>query len=147
MIKIIYYTIIFVFILNCASCINKGSGLDTRLHIVNNSTNTIVTQLSCLFPDSSLDVNFYTKQNNICVDTSSNNQIYPGSSLAFKVAGSWGYIFSHYIPSDTLQIFIYDYATFKNNSWDTIVSKYLILKKYDLTLDSLEKLNWIIKYP
>ncbi len=29
----------------------------------------------------------------------------------------------------------------------TLAKNYLILKRYDLTLESLKKLNWLIQYP
>ena len=46
-----------------------------------------------------------------------------------------------------LEIFLIDSTVFKTNPWDSIVSKNLTLKKYDLTLDTLKKLNWTITYP
>lgn len=129
------------------SCTSKGNGaMDRRLRIVNNSSDTIVPNLSCFYPDTSLLVNFNVKQTNLVIDTI-NNIITPQNNIILQVAGTWEYIFARDIPSDTLEIFIYNLNILRTVNNDTIVKKYLILKRYELSLDSLEKSNWIIYYP
>jgi hypothetical protein len=48
---------------------------------------------------------------------------------------------------DTLSVFIFDAQVLENTPWDTVKAKYIILKRYDLSLDDLNKLNWTITYP
>ena len=48
---------------------------------------------------------------------------------------------------DTLSVFIFDAQLLENTPWDTVKARYLILKRYDLSLDDLNKMNWIIAYP
>jgi hypothetical protein len=51
------------------------------------------------------------------------------------------------LPSDTLSVFFIDGSTFENEEWDTIQNNYLILKRYDLSIEDLEKSNFTITYP
>ncbi len=51
------------------------------------------------------------------------------------------------LPSDTLSVFFIDGSTFENEEWDTIMDNYLILKRYDFSIEDLEKSNFTITYP
>jgi hypothetical protein len=51
------------------------------------------------------------------------------------------------LPSDTLSVFFIDGSIFENEEWDTIKDNYLILKRYDLSIEDLEKCNFTITYP
>jgi hypothetical protein len=46
-----------------------------------------------------------------------------------------------------ISTYIFDAHIIETNSWDTIVKKYMILKRYELTLLDLDSLNWTITYP
>ena len=48
---------------------------------------------------------------------------------------------------DTLSVFIFDAQVLETTSWDIVKAQYLVLKRYDLSLDDLNILNWIITYP
>ena len=48
---------------------------------------------------------------------------------------------------DTLTVFVFDAQVVETTPWDTIKAKCLVLKRYDLSLDDLNKLTWIITYP
>jgi hypothetical protein len=49
--------------------------------------------------------------------------------------------------SDTLMIFMYDAQVLETTPWDTVKANYLVLKRYDLSLDDLIRMNWTITYP
>ncbi|MFA5971945.1 MAG: hypothetical protein WC780_06310 [Lentimicrobiaceae bacterium] len=55
--------------------------------------------------------------------------------------------FKYYILSDTLMIFIFDAQTLETTPWDTVCKKYMVLKRYDLSLADLQRMNWTITYP
>jgi hypothetical protein len=59
---------------------------------------------------------------------------------------SWESVFNS-LPADTLSIFIFDAHLIDNTPWDTVKSKYLILKRYDLSYDDLVRMNWTVIYP
>ncbi|MFN8205896.1 MAG: hypothetical protein U0T82_00610 [Bacteroidales bacterium] len=48
---------------------------------------------------------------------------------------------------DTLLVFIFDAPLLDSTPWDTVKANYLVLKRYDLSLDDLNSINWIITYP
>jgi len=47
----------------------------------------------------------------------------------------------------TLSLFFLAGGTFEKYSWDTVRSKYIILKRMEFPLDSLRNLNWTVQYP
>lgn len=51
------------------------------------------------------------------------------------------------LPHDTLSVFIFHTDTLKNNSWEEVRDHYKILKRYDLSLQDLEKMHFKIVYP
>ena len=44
-------------------------------------------------------------------------------------------------------IFLFSKDTIDQVPWDRIRDEYLILRRYDLTLEDLEAMNWTIEYP
>jgi len=50
------------------------------------------------------------------------------------------------LPVDTLSIYIFDSDTIDIVPWSTIKSKFLLLKRYDLSLKDLKEMNWIITF-
>ena len=50
-------------------------------------------------------------------------------------------------PVNCQYLFIVSKAVLETKTWDSICNNYLILKRYDLTLEYLMKNNWTITYP
>jgi len=48
---------------------------------------------------------------------------------------------------DTLIFFVFSVDTLNKYSWEQIREGYKILKRYDLSIDDLDSLNWTITYP
>lgn len=59
---------------------------------------------------------------------------------------SYESVFIHRIPSDTLMIFLFDGNVLEEKGWDYIRENNLVLKRYDITLEDLQKMNWTITY-
>jgi hypothetical protein len=55
----------------------------------------------------------------------------------FKMEGSSG----------VLSIYVFDAEVVENTPWEVVARDYLVLKRYDLTLDDLQRLNWTVTYP
>ena len=49
--------------------------------------------------------------------------------------------------SDTVYVYVFDAAVVDNTSWDIVAKDYLVLKRYDLSLEDLQRLNWQVTYP
>jgi hypothetical protein len=60
--------------------------------------------------------------------------------------GNWDQVFFN-LPSDTLSIYLFSADTLATYNWSEIHDKYLILKRYDLSLQDLKNSNFIITYP
>ena len=51
------------------------------------------------------------------------------------------------LPSDTLSIFIFHVDILNRYTWEDIRQNYRILKRYDLSLKDLQKLDYTVPYP
>jgi len=49
-------------------------------------------------------------------------------------------------PQQVLQLFVFDEQVLRDNSWDSIVSKYMILKRFTRPLDSIRNAGSIFTY-
>jgi hypothetical protein len=71
----------------------------------------------------------------------------PGETRPAKPVGTWESDFRYFDTSGIVEIYLFDKAIIAGNPWDSVVKKYLILKRFDLSLNSLNKRNWKIQYP
>jgi len=51
------------------------------------------------------------------------------------------------LEQDTLSIYFFDPLTVENKGWDKVREDYLILKRYDLSIQDIIDLKYSIKYP
>lgn len=49
--------------------------------------------------------------------------------------------------NDTLMIFVFDAQVFENTHWDSVVKDYMIIKRYDVSLQDLRDNDWLLTYP
>ena len=134
----ITHSINFILIILLSSCDTNDSYFDNRLKVVNNSQNSIYADFYQSYPDTSLSLLFHF--------SSDQHKINPGGRISLGRGGDWETAFKDDI-NQKLIILIFDGNTIETVPWDTIRKKYLVLKRYDLTLDSLKKLNWVVTYP
>jgi hypothetical protein len=132
-----YLTILSLFAF-CARCPDEDQVTDSSITILNNSNSDIVSHYTNNFPNDTLLVSFpypITVQNGINVNAHSSTKFGGPFEQSFKER-----------PDKILMIYLFSRDTINQVPWEQIKSKYLILKRYDLTLDSLEKRNWIVEY-
>lgn len=136
--KIMFCALWSVFYLGCTSCEDQP---DSTITIVNNSEKDILWYLEyrnptdTLFPIYSL---FPTKEN-IQIQLISS-----GSSKSFL--GSWKVLFKE-LETKVAMLFLFSRDTVEQVPWNQIRDKYMVLRRYDLTLDILEQKDWKIVYP
>jgi hypothetical protein len=55
----------------------------------------------------------------------------------------------HFFDDDLqlLYVYIFDAAIVENTPWEVVARDYLVLKRYDVTLADLQRLDWNISYP
>ena len=56
---------------------------------------------------------------------------------------TWEYLFE---DLEKLQIFIYDAEVIENTPWEVVRRDYLVLKRYDLTLQDIKDRQWRIEF-
>ena len=57
------------------------------------------------------------------------------------------YLVKNKLSKDTLSIFFFSVKTVENYSWEEIRQDYKILRRYDLSIQDLQKLGYKIPYP
>ena len=96
---------------------------------------------------------------------------YPDTTICFTICpaihsyvAGWGYIpakesrteqsgsryleqWFSYFPQDTISIFLFDEETVETVPWETVVKEYLVLQRYDLSIEDFKRLDNDIHYP
>lgn len=123
--------LILSFIICGASC---GKIVDHvySIKIQNNTNDTILFYGSYNYPDTS-----------VVQDKPILTRIYPKSYSYLDSKKDW----DEELPNDTISLFILSKDTVDMYIWEKIRSDYNVLKRYDLSLDDLEKKSWTITYP
>ena len=76
-------------------------------------------------------------------------EVPPGEKSTIKstgMGGNWSDIINS-LPADTLSIYLFAGKTLSTYNWSQIRDRYLILKRYDLSLQDLKIRNFTITYP
>ncbi|MEQ1734137.1 MAG: hypothetical protein ABL940_10710, partial [Bacteroidia bacterium] len=113
--------------------------LDLRLKCINNTNLPLF-----IYHD------FYLSNDTLinCIDCNSNVKdwnvydAYDTSSIALNGNYYDKYLSEH--PNEILRIFIFSSDTLKKYGWKKASSEYMILKRYDINLQYLQKNNWTI---
>jgi len=125
-------------VLISSSCKKDSSYYDYRLKVINKSDKTIDVDYSKVFPDTTINSVPYFYHNA--------GKATPNGTVTLVRGGTWENAFKGDIHQKLI-VFIFDASIVDSTPWDTIRKKYLILKRYDLTLEDLQKVNWSITYP
>lgn len=120
------------------ACPDKDPLIDSEIVVYNNSTIEIACFSQFKFPSDTFISNLvYSTAPDYFV-------IYSNDSLNFP--GSW--IQSLEEPNGkVLMFYLFNRDTIEQVSWERIEAENLIEKRYDLTLEKLDSLNWTITYP
>ncbi|MFW5762551.1 MAG: hypothetical protein ACOCXH_16380 [Cyclobacteriaceae bacterium] len=128
----------FCFTLLCSTCEKNKD--DPKMRVKNNTKEAIYVSWHTQYPDTGLT--YITNPTlNPHINKVSSNSL----QESYYKAPSEG-IFKT-MKSDVLLVFIFDAETLESTPWDTVVANYLILKRYELTLQELNDMNWIVNYP
>lgn len=131
--------LLFCIMLISAACSDDNNNCHSCIKIVNKSSTSIYYYESLHYPDTSINNYNPSKAGSFFkVESNSTNDDITSSCFEadFRIN-----------PYGKIIYFIYDAHTIETVPWDTIKKKYMILKRYDLSLDDLNKMNWTITYP
>jgi hypothetical protein len=135
-IKSIFLMIVTVLLCRCVDR-NENENCHKHVTIINNSNLPIYYGRSgrypdtiTLYPDPTGDQNFKIEAYSVGEDRKYRDCL----EKDFESQRTWMY-------------FIFDSHLLETTPWDTVVKKYMILKRYDLTLEDMVKSDWTITYP
>jgi len=74
-------------------------------------------------------------------------EVGPDERAKWESHGKWEDRINNLIPSDTLSIYLFDADTVNICGWEEVAKDYKVLKRYDLSVDDLVKMNWTVTYP
>jgi len=127
--------VLSVILLALYGCPDPDINPEYSLYMNNNSKKSIVFCEGELYPDTSLR-KYGFNDNNI--------NYYSVDAVTTKVFGFPSSIISQ---NDKRCYFILDKEIVTSVPWDTIQKNYIVLKRYDLSLEDFKKLNWSLIYP
>jgi hypothetical protein len=125
----------------CSQCENTAMDKSYEINLINRSGHNIGYYFATggkygtCYPDSLPKTNDY-----IVNDIS--KVLRPG----YESHLSWESFFQE-LPKDTLSVFIFHTDTLNKYPWEEVRNGYMILKRYDLSLDDLKRSNFTITYP
>lgn len=114
---------------------------DSTIVFINNSSDTVLYYEEFNLPMDTLlpDYTWFPTDKNLEI-----NRILPNTRKEFP--GRHIALFEK-LEGEVNMWFIFKYDTVHETPWDTIVSKYMVERRYDLTLSILDSLDWTITYP
>lgn len=122
--------IIIIFLLCSRACAFGDYELDITIY--NNSDYTLLTDGKYEYPDTTLNEKMYFEMT-----------LPHSKGRATYSTRRWDRV----IVNGKMSIFILDKNIVDNMSWKKIQDDYMILQRYDVSIDELEDLNWTIYYP
>ncbi|WCM40833.1 hypothetical protein MG290_07550 [Flavobacterium sp. CBA20B-1] len=129
--------LIFINVLLFISCENPTQTYKFR--IINNSEKTIYFEknesiISNVYPDTLIP------EQKVQLKVSPHTISYQGGLISIEE------VFKKY-NIDTLSIYFFDAYVVDNYSWETIREEYKVLKRYDLSIEDIQLLDYEITYP
>lgn len=142
-----YYKLIISIIILYQSC-EIESNKRVPLVFQNNTEYSVITffndnyeDYKALYPDTNISALIVSDSNSI-IKVSGHSR-----KGLIHSHGTWENIFDVTVPRDTLSLFVFHADTVAKYDWETIRAKYNILKRYDLSLEDLKRLDFLITYP
>jgi hypothetical protein len=126
--------LIVLWIMLCSASCEPWVDHVYSIKIQNNTNDTLLFFESYSYPDTTI-----TQSKPIL------KWIYPKDYSYLDSKKDWDEVLVP--PKDTISIFILSKDTIDKYRWNEIRIDYNILKRYDLSLEDLQRMNWTISYP
>lgn len=139
--KLMSMSLLILLITVCFKCEKAVTDHSYEINLINIAEHSIGYYFATggkygtFYPDSLPESNEY-----IMYDI--NKVLRPGYESHLK----WEDFFKE-LPNDTLSVFIFHTDTLNNYSWEEVRDGYMILKRYDLSLEDLRDSDFTITYP
>ena len=130
---------LILFILAMNSCENEN--LVSTINFNNTSKSDVYVHGSYNYPDTLLTYEFPSPTLNPQIFKVGANS---SSEQALETRGNY---LAKLKDIERFVVFVFDAEVLETTPWDTVKVNYMVLKRYDLSLEDLESLNWTITYP
>lgn len=129
--------LIVAFLLIVTSCeAPPGAEIRYRITVENNTNHGVWYLVEYNYPDTSLPIVYDVER-----------MIRPHNFIYHDSKKKWDKVFAEDIPGGKLMIFFIADSIKNNYSWEQIRDQYLILKRYDISYEELEAINYKVSYP
>lgn len=129
--------IIMVYIICTASSCDKIiPDRVSSFWVQNNSSEAISFSYSLKYPDTS--ISHLQRFEVIKIST--------GKDAPIDNRKDWAKVINEDIPGKKLQIFVFTIPV-NDNNWDSVRSNYLVQKRYELSVDDLNSMKWVVAFP
>ena len=116
----------------CISSCGPFGDYELDIYMHNNSGYTLLTDGTYDYPDTTIKEKMYFEE------------VLPHSfGRATFTTRRW----NRTIVNEKMCLFIFYKDVVNSVPWETIRKDYMVLQRYDLSIDELEKLNWTVYYP
>ncbi len=139
--KLIFVAILFVF----THCEKFAMDRKYSLYLKNNTNHAIVYMIGeniylipTVYPDTTLGDHSWPIDHTTTIEPNINKDLFGGSVKISDIVKD--------LPADTLSIYIFHIDTLENNTWAEVQAGYK-MKRYDLSLEDLEYLDYKLSYP
>jgi len=124
---------IIIFFNGCGACNNEKC-----IDFYNNSNKKTSMSIGWKYPDTTLENNHIRYFMHPSVFSFQKRVICEEGHASFE---------GLFLRQDTAMLFLFDDSVIENTDWKIVEKDYLVLQRYDLSLQDLEKLNWKVYYP
>ncbi|MFQ3579873.1 MAG: hypothetical protein SNJ71_07020 [Bacteroidales bacterium] len=115
----------------CQKSINFVNNSEIELYVISSIFYPDTNSYKTAFPDPTLNKYYYKVEPN----STSNRAIRYRTCIEAKLS------------MDTLMIYVFEAKVLETIPWDTVKAKNLVLKRYDVSIDDIKRMNWTITYP
>ncbi|MBR3936990.1 MAG: hypothetical protein IKJ66_03545 [Bacteroidaceae bacterium] len=147
------YLLLLLFMMgSCRNWLDMPGHVFEDLHFVNNSNTSVcfypyslswaTVKYGTFYPDTLLppaDTGYFSVDSSLCIVPPMNSCILGTSYEVNRKNIQY--------RKDLLMFYVFSVDTLEKYSWEDIRKGYKILKRYDLSIDDLDSLNWTITYP
>lgn len=128
-------------ILISGKCRKDSENCHYNIKVLNNSTTSIYIKEQLNYPDTSINNPNPALQGEYF-------RVFPGrNDFSIFHKDCLELVYQYYAPSDTIMFFVFDANVIENTNWEVVKNNYMILKRYDFSLNDLKNRNFVITYP
>lgn len=141
--NLVFFLIIFILLSICSTCKREKENCHYKITVLNKTSKSIYIEECNGFPDTTY---FKYEPNPVLDSYSFKVEAGETSTRAINSRDCIEYNFENLYKTGTMMIFVFDAQVLETTPWDTIKKKYMVLKRYDLSLEDLKRMNWTITY-